>query len=228
MVPTPSLPLSQVLFLNVQPIADVALWQQLIQQPINKGYMGSRSCGERVLRHFVTQLMWRHTKADVEHDLCLPPQAERVNTRIGIGIADAEAHNPPPHTQIVPLRLSAIEQAFYDRTLRNCCRDVEGVKQRWMDDGEEDSVVTLTHEELRQVLTPLLQLRQACCHPRVRPLAHTHTRTVSTPHLTGPTTTTTTRLVKPSAVALVVLEPHVLQQAGGPRGATRRHARSHQ
>lgn len=205
----------------MQPIADVALWQQLIQQPINKGYMGSRSCGERVLRHFVTQLMWRHTKADVEHDLCLPPQAERVNTRIGIGSADAEADTAPSSTQIVPLRLSAIEQAFYDRTLRNCCRDVEGVKQRWMDDGEVDSVVTLTHEELRQVLTPLLQLRQACCHPRVRP-----TRAVSTPHLTPPTATTT-RLVKPSEVALVVLEPHVLQQAGGPRGATRRHARSH-
>lgn len=69
--------------------------------------------------------------------------------------------------QIVHLRLSPIEQAFYDRTRRQCCTDVAAVQRRWNRSGAALDA-RLTRDELRSVVRPLLRLRQACCHPRVR------------------------------------------------------------
>ena len=96
-------------------------------------------------------LLWRTAKADVAHELGLPPQHQNTSS----------------------LQFSAIERHFYTRQHAECSSraksaiSVEVLSQAAQGLAEERR---LTAGEEKKLLWPLLRLRQACCHPQVRAL----------------------------------------------------------
>lgn len=118
----------------------------------------------KLLKPSAGGLLWRTSKADVSHELALPPQ----------------------HHHTVSLSFSAIERHFYSRQHSECVgaardtlpagvlaaavraatttREGEGGGE---ERGSEFEDRQLTHREIDKLLHPLLRLRQACVHPQV-------------------------------------------------------------
>lgn len=85
------------MFLGVAPLQNRAHWKQLVHHPITRAAAEGAQEEQRdvawgILRYYVTQLMWRNTKADVEDQLAIPPQAERVHDIVAL----ASRSSPPP------------------------------------------------------------------------------------------------------------------------------------
>ena len=105
--------------------------------------------------------MWRSTKLQVSDELNLPPQEERLSL----------------------LTFSPIEAQFYRRQHESCAVNAREFIAKCKDDickkanqcnkkshfiGYEFSYDSrLSHGEAAKLLTSLLKLRQACCHPQV-------------------------------------------------------------
>ncbi|XP_043697117.1 E3 ubiquitin-protein ligase SHPRH-like [Telopea speciosissima] len=98
--------------------------------------------------------MWRSSKVHVADELQLPPQEECLSW----------------------LSFSAIEAHFYERQHETCVSCAREVIENFKDDihkrkflGCESSGADLflTHNEASKLLSSLLKLRQACCHPQV-------------------------------------------------------------
>ncbi len=95
-------------------------------------------------------LLWRTAKADVAHELGLPPQHQHTST----------------------LQFSAIERHFYSRQHTECSlRASSTIPAQLLSQAAQGLAGQrrLTPAEEKKLLFPLLRLRQACCHPQVRP-----------------------------------------------------------
>ena len=101
-----------------------------------------------VLRPDQGGLLWRTAKADVAHELGLPPQHQHTSS----------------------LRFSAIEQHFYSRQHAECSLRASSTISSQLLSQAADGLAgqrRLTAAEEKKLLFPLLRLRQACCHPQV-------------------------------------------------------------
>lgn len=90
--------------------------------------------------------MWRTCKVDVEEQICLPKQTEYLTW----------------------LQFSAVEHHFYAKQASKCA---ESTKYHLNKDfsylSDSLQLKDLSKQTLSKLLSPLLQLRQACCHPAV-------------------------------------------------------------
>ena len=95
-------------------------------------------------------LLWRTAKADVAHELGLPPQQHHTTT----------------------LHFSAIERHFYSRQHAECTSRASSTLPPELLSQAAQGLAgvgrrRLTAAEEKKLLFPLLRLRQACCHPQV-------------------------------------------------------------
>jgi hypothetical protein len=93
-------------------------------------------------------LLWRTAKADVAHELGLPPQHQHTSS----------------------LQFSAIERHFYSRQHAECSlRASSTISSQLLSQAAQGLAGQrrLTAAEEKKLLFPLLRLRQACCHPQV-------------------------------------------------------------
>ena len=93
-------------------------------------------------------LLWRTAKADVAHELGLPPQHQHTSS----------------------LQFSAIERHFYSRQHAECSlRASSTISSQLLSQAAQGLAGQrrLTTAEEKKLLFPLLRLRQACCHPQV-------------------------------------------------------------
>lgn len=95
-------------------------------------------------------LLWRTNKADVAHELGLPPQQQHTTT----------------------LHFSAIERHFYSRQHAECTSRASSTLPSQLLSQAAQGLAgvgrrRLTAAEEKKLLFPLLRLRQACCHPQV-------------------------------------------------------------
>ena len=147
-------------FLQCRPYGYKGWWSRLIQQPLEskEGYKAALSRLVKLLKPSLGGLMWRSSKSDVAHEMCIPKQ----------------------HVCSTKIRFSNIEKHFYDRQHQTCCGVAKTAltkpsKKANGHQMEMNSVVIaideddrlLTKREERKLLLPLLRLRQACVHPQV-------------------------------------------------------------
>ncbi|XP_068436986.1 E3 ubiquitin-protein ligase SHPRH isoform X2 [Clinocottus analis] len=90
----------------------------------------------------IAQLLWRSAKKDVIDQIQIPPQTEEVHW----------------------LHFSPVEGHFYRRQHEVCSRDAL-VKLRKISDWSL-KLGSLDRRTVHTILSPLLRLRQACCHPQ--------------------------------------------------------------
>lgn len=144
-------------FLRAEPFNDRRWWNEVIKNPYERGNIGAIHFTHDLFRH----LMWRSTKLQVSDELNLPPQEERLSL----------------------LTFSPIEAQFYRRQHESCAVNAREFIAKCKDDickkanqcnkkshliGYEVSYDSrLSHGEAAKLLTSLLKLRQACCHPQV-------------------------------------------------------------
>lgn len=144
-------------FLRAEPFDDRRWWNEVIKNPYERGNIGAIQFTHDIFRH----LMWRSTKIQVSDELNLPPQEERLTL----------------------LTFSPIEAQFYRRQHESCAVNAREFIAKCKDDickkskqcnkkshliGYESSYDSrLSHGEAAKLLTSLLKLRQACCHPQV-------------------------------------------------------------
>lgn len=144
-------------FLRAEPFSDRRWWNEVIKNPYERGNIGAIQFTHDIFRH----LMWRSTKIQVSDELNLPPQEERLTL----------------------LTFSPIEAQFYRRQHESCAVNAREFIAKCKDDickkskqcnkkshliGYESSYDSrLSHGEAAKLLTSLLKLRQACCHPQV-------------------------------------------------------------
>lgn len=144
-------------FLRAEPFDDRRWWNEVIKNPYERGNIGAIQFTHDLFRH----LMWRSTKIQVSDELNLPPQEERLTL----------------------LTFSPIEAQFYRRQHESCAVNAREFIAKCKDDickkskqcnkkshliGYEASYdLRLSHGEAAKLLTSLLKLRQACCHPQV-------------------------------------------------------------
>nr|XP_032829241.1 E3 ubiquitin-protein ligase SHPRH-like [Petromyzon marinus]XP_032829242.1 E3 ubiquitin-protein ligase SHPRH-like [Petromyzon marinus]XP_032829243.1 E3 ubiquitin-protein ligase SHPRH-like [Petromyzon marinus] len=95
------------------------------------------------LYRLVSAITWRSSKKHVIDQIELPPQTEDTHW----------------------LRFSPVEQHFYQRQHELCSQDAL-VKLRKLPDWSV-RLSALERRTVSSLLTPLLRLRQACCHPQV-------------------------------------------------------------
>ena len=137
-------------FMCLSVCLSVCLWE------IQQGHLQLAAAGRArllsVLKPSEGGLLWRTAKADVAHELGLPPQ----------------------HQQTSSLQFSAIERHFYSRQHADCTsRASFTINPQLLSQaaqGGPGGVVghrRLTAAEEKKLLFPLLRLRQACCHPQV-------------------------------------------------------------
>lgn len=94
---------------------------------------------EAPLLGVVKRLMWRNTKASVADQLEIPAQHEQVST----------------------LRFREVESYWYKKQYDEACFRANELLSL------ADRRGSLTSKQRSNMLLPLLQLRQACCHPQV-------------------------------------------------------------
>ncbi|KAL6060088.1 SNF2 histone linker PHD RING helicase [Balamuthia mandrillaris] len=133
-------------FLRVPPFAtNKRAWRESLQLPFENGQQQDKL----VLYRFLSGLMWRSNKEDVEKELSLPPLFHRVHF----------------------LRFSPVEAHFYRKTFSECSGQALSLLHRLKQDRErvgeivESSVAY--RKKLSRLFHSLLRLRQACCHPQV-------------------------------------------------------------
>lgn len=90
--------------------------------------------------------MWRLSKKDVEHEIGIPEQTEHVSW----------------------LQFTAVEHYFYEKQFGICQKATEDYIKARLDESDLDAKISnINRRTLNLLLAPLLQLRQACCHPAV-------------------------------------------------------------
>lgn len=94
---------------------------------------------ETPLLRRLQQLMWRNSKAAVADQLNIPQQ----------------------HEQLCSLRFKEVEAYWYKKQYDDACFKTNELLTL------EDRQGRLTTAQRAKLLLPLLQLRQACCHPQV-------------------------------------------------------------
>ncbi|PRP84926.1 e3 ubiquitin-protein ligase SHPRH-like isoform 2 [Planoprotostelium fungivorum] len=121
-------------FLHLSPLSERFWWNKVIQQPLERKSRKARD----LLMVLCRSIMWRNSKKNVEAEIGIPPQTERVQT----------------------LRLSDVEKYFYGKQMEDCRADFEKkmgkTKEEWR-----------SAHEYSKAMAPLLRLRQACDHYRV-------------------------------------------------------------
>ncbi|KAK9844148.1 hypothetical protein WJX81_006007 [Elliptochloris bilobata] len=144
-------------FLRAAPLDQRAWWLRVCQRPFEDGCPAGRARLMAALRPGGGGLMWRTAKADVAAELGLPPQ----------------------HARLARLALSAIERHFYTRQHQACAASARAMLPARLlaaaaaggptgaPPAPESAQRRLTPREEKQLLLPLLRLRQACCHPQV-------------------------------------------------------------
>lgn len=146
-------------FLRVEPYGFHGWWSRLIQKPLEskEDYEAGLSRLVKLLKPSLGGLMWRSSKADVSHEICIPKQ----------NLCTSE------------IRFSNIEKHFYERQHQTCCGVAKAAlakaskrvntqgKNALIDIENEPDDRLLTKSEERKLLLPLLRLRQACVHPQV-------------------------------------------------------------
>eukprot|EP01138_Halocafeteria_seosinensis_P010578 gb/GECG01010801.1/.p1 GENE.gb/GECG01010801.1/~~gb/GECG01010801.1/.p1 ORF type:complete len:1857 (+),score=229.71 gb/GECG01010801.1/:1-5571(+) len=99
------------------------------------------------LQH-ASSLMWRNTKTEVSQELALPPC----------------------RNEVISVRLSPIEYAFYQQQVQQQLSVVSRILRKWRQHGRGNDSSFLsekpTRTELHEILDPLVRVRQACCHPQ--------------------------------------------------------------
>ena len=139
-----------MLFLQAPPYNERYWWNALIQQPCNEGSIAGFRNLTSLLQPSTGGLMWRTRKVDVKDDLDLQPQIIRVSK----------------------LELSNIERHFYKKQHQECYAVAKHAlpSRLLLDEGGEEDLPenrTLKPTEASRILSKLLRLRQACCHPQV-------------------------------------------------------------
>ncbi|GKU91240.1 hypothetical protein SLEP1_g5140 [Rubroshorea leprosula] len=139
-------------FLKASPFNVSRWWVEVIRDPYE------RRDGRAVefTHNFFKQIMWRSSKIHVADELQLPPQEECLSW----------------------LTFSPIEEHFYQRQHETCVSYAREVIESLKDDimkrevsGTSSSISSFDHfitdMEAAKLLSSLLKLRQACCHPQV-------------------------------------------------------------
>jgi E3 ubiquitin-protein ligase SHPRH len=88
-------------------------------------------------------VLWRTAKNDVLDEICLPPQTIEVHW----------------------LTFSPVEEHFYRKHYQECAHEAMQKLCTWTDNRIK--LDTLDKYTLHQLMTPLVRVRQACCHPQV-------------------------------------------------------------
>lgn len=144
------------MFLRLDPYASDVWWPHAVtdgttavaptrddQHPNNAG----GKAADLQLTHLeeaFTELIWRHSKEDVQDELKLPPQ----------------------HAQTKKLRLDPVGRYFYNRLHEECKQlALTTIEKYCGGDAGDRTLSSLDSQTSRRVLAPLLRLRQACCHP---------------------------------------------------------------
>ncbi|CAI5486071.1 unnamed protein product [Closterium sp. Naga37s-1] len=159
-------------FLRASPFDEPQWWCDYFEKPIENGCMPAWQS----LLALMSQLMWRHNKADLADELALPPQRQLLTV----------------------LQFSAIEAHFYRQQHAKCAQRAKhvlrlgerggeraGTGQGGGGDGDEEEeqggerqrqqsqslrsllLSSACRADLNSFLASLLLLRQACCHPQV-------------------------------------------------------------
>ncbi|CAN0923759.1 E3 ubiquitin-protein ligase SHPRH [Linum grandiflorum] len=140
-------------FLKARPFDVCRWWIDVIRDPYERQDTGAMEFTHK----FFKKIMWRSSKAHVADELRIPPQEECVSW----------------------LAFSPTEEHFYQRQHETCviyAHEVIGrlkadiAKRQTSGDYKSSSSLTnplITHSEAAKLLTSLLKLRQACCHPQV-------------------------------------------------------------
>ncbi|XP_038884910.1 E3 ubiquitin-protein ligase SHPRH isoform X6 [Benincasa hispida] len=139
-------------FVKASPFNVHRWWVEVIRDPYER-----RDPGAMEFTHkFFKQIMWRSLKIHVTDELQLPPQEEQVTW----------------------LTFSPIEEHFYQRQHETCVSYAREVIQGLKDDFVKKKVpdcissdipsdLLINHADAGKLLSTLLKLRQACCHPQV-------------------------------------------------------------
>ncbi|XP_033741490.1 E3 ubiquitin-protein ligase SHPRH-like [Pecten maximus] len=94
------------------------------------------------LHNVLSSVLWRNAKKDVLDQINIPDQSEHVHW----------------------LTFSPVEDHFYRRQYRECATMARRSYSKWTDMSTKLS--SLDRLTVSQLLSPLLKLRQACCHPQ--------------------------------------------------------------
>lgn len=128
-----------LLFLCVRPYSCKVWWKRAL---LDHFYAGDHEPFFKLM----SKVMWRTCKVDVEEQICLPKQTEYLTW----------------------LQFSAVEHHFYAKQASKCA---ESTKYHLNKDfsylSDSLQLKDLSKQTLSKLLSPLLQLRQACCHPAV-------------------------------------------------------------
>ena len=129
-----------LLFLKVHPWGLCRAWfRHAVQAPIENSTQDSERA-KTFLGNLLSQFMWRSSKSDVQEEINVPPQSD-ITYR---------------------LKFSATERHFYELQ-KNECKSVAAKILDKMKDASEQ----IDERSIEKIATPLLRLRQACCHPQV-------------------------------------------------------------
>ncbi|KAL0019181.1 hypothetical protein WJX77_000293 [Trebouxia sp. C0004] len=135
-------------FLKAAPLSEKFWWNRVCQRPYEAASPAGRARLLTLLKPSRGGLLWRTAKADVAHELGLPPQHQHTSS----------------------LQFSAIERHFYSRQHAECSlRASSTISSQLLSQAAQGLVGQrrLTAAEEKKLLFPLLRLRQACCHPQV-------------------------------------------------------------
>ena len=128
-----------LLFLTVRPYNCKLWWKRALLDQYRAG-------NYKPLFELTSRVMWRTCKSDVEEQICLPKQTEYISW----------------------LLFSAVEQHFYQKQQDVSARNTAySLTHNFSYLGESLKLTDLNKQTLSKLLAPLLNLRQACCHPAV-------------------------------------------------------------
>ncbi|KAK6631898.1 hypothetical protein RUM44_006928 [Polyplax serrata] len=122
-------------WLGIEPFTEKTLWNQFLYRPYLEG-------NKIPMYSVMSKIFWRNSKEDVAAELQLPDQKVKYHS----------------------LKFTAIEQNFYMREHTMSSTDfMERLKRLKLDPNT--TTESVDKRTLTSVLTPLLNLRQACSHP---------------------------------------------------------------
>jgi len=167
-----------LIFLRAYPYAHKAYWQRDILLPLTQQENFSLISRTQALSHLgenVGPLFWRETKAGISCELGIPPQTEKVQL---VFLSEVEAYNYQLTAKLCKRKALELLRKFGHyltvddgtsvRLGTRKSMDVFGGKSNddgINDDSESKNSVVLHRESASAVLSSLLSLRQACCHP---------------------------------------------------------------
>lgn len=127
-----------LLFLTVHPYNTKLWWKRAVLDHLLFG-------NHKPLFNLTSKIMWRTMKADVEDQIGVPKQTEYLTF----------------------LTFSAVEQHFYKKEQSKCSERTQTQIEKHFAGRENITLSELSKSSLTSLLSPLLSLRQACCHPAV-------------------------------------------------------------